>query len=50
LPETAPSGFCIYQKVAFDLKKLALYDPEGMKEYYEIRGISLLGASVMEER
>ena len=28
LPETAASGYCTFQKVAFDLKKLAEYDPQ----------------------
>lgn len=50
LPETVPSGFCIYQKVAFDLEKLAMFDLEGIKEYCEIRGISTPGASIMEEK
>ena len=27
-PDTASSGYCIFQRVAFDLKKLAELDPE----------------------
>ena len=35
LPETAVSGYCTFQKVAFDLKKLAEYDPQGTREFME---------------
>ena len=39
LPETAVSGYCIFQRVAFDLKKLAELDPEGTKRFMERNGI-----------
>ena len=39
LPDTACSGYCIFQKVAFDLKKLAELDPEGTKRFMERNGI-----------
>ncbi len=41
LPDTASSGYCIFQKVAFDLKKLAELDPEGTKAFMERHGIQI---------
>ena len=41
LPETAVSGYCTFQKVAFDLKKLAEYDPQGTREFMECHGIQI---------
>ena len=41
LPDTASSGYCIFQKVAFDLKKLAELDPEGTKAFMERHGIQV---------
>ena len=41
LPGTASSGHCIFQKVAFDLKKLAELDPEGTKAFMERHGIQI---------
>lgn len=38
-PDTASSGYCIFQRVAFDLKKLAELDPEGTKRFMERNGI-----------
>lgn len=35
LPETASSGFCIFQKVAFDMERLREFDPEGVKKFME---------------
>lgn len=35
LPEKGHSGFCTYEKVAFDLKKLEKLDPEGMELFYK---------------
>ena len=37
-PDTASSGYCIFQRVAFDLKKLAELDPEGTKRFMERNG------------
>ena len=34
-PDTASSGYCIFQRVAFDLKKLAELDPEGTKDLWK---------------
>ena len=45
LPDTASSGYCIFQKVAFDLKKLAELDPEGTKAFMERHGIQIEDAS-----
>ena len=45
LPETAVSGYCTFQKVAFDLKKLAEYDPQGTREFMECHGIQIKNAS-----
>ena len=45
LPETAVSGYCTFQKVAFDLKKLAEYDPQGTREFMESHGIQMVDAS-----
>ena len=39
LPETVASGYCTFQKVAFDLKKLAELDSEGTKRFMERNGI-----------
>ena len=44
LPETAVSGYCTFQKVAFDLKKLAEYDPQGTREFMECHGIQIKNA------
>ena len=44
LPETAVSGYCTFQKVAFDLKKLAEYDPQGTREFMESHGIQIADA------
>lgn len=41
LPDTASSGYCIFQKVAFDLKKLAELDPKGTKAFMERHGIQI---------
>ena len=41
LPDTASSGYCIFQRVAFDLKKLAELDPEGTKAFMERHGIQI---------
>ena len=38
-PDTASSGYCIFQRVTFDLKKLAELDPEGTKRFMERNGI-----------
>ena len=38
-PDTTSSGYCIFQRVAFDLKKLAELDPEGTKRFMERNGI-----------
>ena len=38
-PDTASSSYCIFQRVAFDLKKLAELDPEGTKRFMERNGI-----------
>ncbi len=35
LPEKGHSGYCTYDKVAFDLKRLEEFDPDGMKRFYE---------------
>ena len=45
LPDTASSGYCIFQKVAFDLKKLAELDSEGTKAFMERHGIQIEDAS-----
>ncbi len=45
LPETAVSGYCTFQKVAFDLKKLAEYDPQGTREFMESHGIQIADAT-----
>lgn len=39
LPDVGRSGLGKYAKVAFDLKRLAELDPEGMEYYRELRGI-----------
>lgn len=39
LPETASSGYAVYTKVAFDLKRLAEFDPKGVKEFCLLHGI-----------
>lgn len=44
LPETVASGYCTFQKVAFDLKKLAEYDPQGTREFMESHGIQIADA------
>lgn len=44
-PDTASSGYCIFQRVAFDLKKLAELDPEGTKAFMERHGIQIEDAS-----
>jgi hypothetical protein len=33
LPEKGRSGFCEYHKIAFDMDKLAEFNPEGVKEH-----------------
>lgn len=33
LPETASSGFCVFQKVAFDMERLRELDPEGVEKF-----------------
>lgn len=33
LPETASSGFCIFQKVAFNMERLRELDPEGVENF-----------------
>ena len=35
LPDTASSGYCIFQKVAFDLKKLAELDPMPFSQMFD---------------
>lgn len=40
LPESGFSGFVKYTKVAFDLERLAEYDPEGIEKYRRLHGIS----------
>ena len=35
LPQKGRSGFCEYHKVAFDMKKLAEFDPLGVKAHAE---------------
>lgn len=32
MPDSARSGFCTYRKVAFDLKRLAELDPDGVRQ------------------
>ena len=44
MPETVASGYCTFQKVAFDLKKLAEYDPQGTREFMESHGIQIADA------
>lgn len=41
LPGEAKSGFGRYKCVAFDLRKLAEFDPEGVANYCALHGISL---------
>ena len=41
LDETAKSGYGTYQKVAFDLARLAEVDPEGVAEHCKMMGIEL---------
>ena len=41
LNETARSGYATYQKVAFDLERLAEFDPEGVAEHCKMMGIEL---------
>ena len=41
LDETAKSGYGTYQKVAFDLARLAEFDPEGVAEHCKMMGIEL---------
>ena len=36
LPETAVSGYCTFSKVAFDLDRLAEFDPDGVCAYREL--------------
>ena len=38
LPETAVSGYCTFSKVAFDLDRLAEFDPDGVCAYRELHG------------
>lgn len=33
LPETASSGFCVFQKVAFDMERLRELDPKGVEKF-----------------
>ena len=40
LPFTGRSGMSTYAAVAFNLEKLAEFDPEGMKAYKTLRGIA----------
>ena len=37
LNETGRSGYATYQKVAFDLARLAEFDPEGVAEHCRLR-------------
>ena len=39
LPEKGHSGYCRYNKVAFDLDRLAEFDPKGVQKYRELHGI-----------
>lgn len=39
LPERGYSGYVTYAKVAFDLDRLAIYDPKGVAEYRKLRGL-----------
>lgn len=39
LPEMGYSGYCKYNKVAFDLDRLAELDPHGMKKYRDLHGL-----------
>lgn len=40
LPDKGFSGHEVYSLVAFDLKRLAEFDPKGVKNYCELRGIT----------
>ena len=33
LPETSSSGYCVFQKVAFDMERLRELDPEGVEKF-----------------
>lgn len=39
LPEVGMSGFCQYTKVAFDLDRLAEFDPKGVCDFCRLHGI-----------
>ena len=41
LNETGRSGYATYQKVAFDLARLAEFDPEGVAEHCRFAGIEV---------
>ena len=41
LDETGKSGYATYRKVAFDLARLAEFDPEGVAEHCKIAGIEV---------
>ena len=41
LNETGRSGYATYQKVAFDLARLAEFDPEGVAEHCKFAGIEV---------
>ena len=41
LNETGRSGYATYQKVAFDLARLAELDPEGVAEHCKFAGIEV---------
>ncbi len=38
LPDTAVSGYCTFAKVAFNLDRLAEFDPDGVCAYRELHG------------
>ena len=40
LPTTRSSGYAIYSMVAFDLDRLAEYDPEGVDRFKNLHGIT----------
>lgn len=41
MPDYARSGFCTYHKVAFDLKRLAELDPDGVKQFAQEMDIEI---------
>lgn len=43
LPEKGHSGFCAYAKVAFDLERLAEFDPEGVAQFRELHQLPVKG-------